>query len=182
MVCFLRFECMKILDHALAVAPRALFLAALVALPQAYANPREDTLQAEASLRGGDVPTAMALLRKASDQGHPAAQARLADLLHAAEFDKEAVALYRKAAEQGDPAGEFGLGRMYANGTGVARDTALALDWYRKAEKQNHAPALDALARAHRAGDLGLVRNLEQAEAFETRARSARQALLKDSK
>lgn len=170
---------MKNLRRTLAVAHSALFLAALFALPQAHANPREDTLQAEASLRGGDVPTAMALLRKASDQGHSAAQARLADLLHAAEFDKEAVVLYRKAAEQGDAAGEFGLGRMYANGAGMARDAALALEWYRKAEKQNHAPALDALARAHRAGDLGLVRNLEEANAFETRARDSRLALTK---
>lgn len=180
---------MKHLDPSFAVAYKAFFLAALAALaallaltPQAHAGPREDTLQAEASLRDGDVPTALGLLRKASDQGHPAAQARLADLLHAAEFDKEAVALYRKAAEQGEAAGEFGLGRMYANGSGVGRDGALALEWYRKAEKQNHAPALDALARAHRAGDLGLVRNLNEANAFETRARSARQASAKDAK
>lgn len=173
---------MKNFRPALTLACSALFVAALVALPLAHADPREDTLQAEASLRGGDVPTAMALLRKASDQGHPAAQARLADLLHAAEFDKEAVALYRKAADQGDAAGEFGLGRMYADGAGVARDTALALEWYRKAEKQNHAPALDALARAHRAGDLGLVRNLDAASAFEARARSSRQAPAKEAK
>ena len=174
---------MKNLTYPLAAAHQALFLAALVALtPQAQAAPREDTLLAEASLREGDVPTALSLLRKAADQGHPAAQARLADLLHGAEFDKEAVELYRKAAEQGDPAGQFGLGRMYANGTGVARDPMLALDWYRRAEKQNHAPALDALARAHRAGDLGLVRNIDEASAFEMRALKARQVSVKDSK
>ena len=174
---------MKNLTYPLAAAHQALFLAALVALtPQAHAAPREDTLLAEASLRGGDVPTAMALLRKASDQGHPAAQARLADLLHGAEYDKEAIELYRKAAEQDDPAGQFGLGRMYAIGAGVARDPVLALEWYRKAERQNHAPALDALARAHRAGDLGLVRNIDEASAFETRALKARQVLVKDSK
>lgn len=159
---------------------------ALVALcvlaPRGQAGPREDTLRAEASLREGDVFTAMALLRKASEQDHPAAQARLADLLHAAEVDKEALALYRKAAERGEPAGEFGLGRMYANGAGVARDAALALEWYRKAATSNYAPALEALARAHRTGDLGLTRNPGEADRLEASARRLREAAAKDGK
>lgn len=146
-------------------------LAVLCALGgAALAAPQDDVHQAEASLAGGDVFAAMTLLRKAADQNHGLAQARLADLLRAAQFDQEALVLYRKSAEQGEPAGEFGLGRMYADGTGVPRDHALALDWYRKAEAKNHAPALDALARAHRTGDLGLSKDLELASRYDARA------------
>lgn len=146
--------------------------AALCALGSAaVAGPAEDVQRAEASLGGGDVVAAMSLLRRAADQNHGVAQARLADLLRAAQFDQEALVLYRKSAQQGEAAGEFGLGRMYADGTGVPRDAALALEWYRKAEAKNHAPALDALARAYRTGDLGLAKDLEQAARYDARAR-----------
>jgi TPR repeat protein len=151
-----------------------LSLAALCALGgPAIAGPQDDVNQAQASLAGGDVFAAMTLLRRAADQNHAVAQARLADLLRAAQFDQEALALYRNSAEQGEPAGEFGLGRMYADGTGVPRDPALALEWYRKAEAKNHAPALDALARAYRTGDLGFTRDLELAARYDARARES---------
>ena len=162
---------MKATSHSQIVARCALSLAALCAVGTARAGPVEDVQQAETSLRSGDVPTAMALLRKAADQNHALAQARLADLLHAAEFDKEALVLYQKAADQGEAAGEYGLGRSFADGTGVPRDAALALEWYRKAEKKNYAPALDALARAYRTGSLGLARDIEQANALDARVR-----------
>jgi TPR repeat protein len=169
---------MKIIGHSHIVARCVLTLAALCASVAAVqAGPAEDVQQADAAARIGDFPTAMVLLRKAADQNHPLAQAKLADLLHAAEYDGEAMVLYRKAAEQGEPAGEFGMGRMYRDGgNGVSRDPALALEWFRKAEKKNHAPALDALARAYRAGQLGLPKDLEQANALDARARSSREA------
>jgi TPR repeat protein len=160
------------LTHRPHIVARCVLLAAVLCAAGARveAGPAEDLQQAETSLRSGDVFTAMALLRKAADQNNAAAQARLADLLHAAEFDTEALVLYRKAAAQGEPAGEFGLGRMYADAAGVPRDAALALEWYRKAEKKNHGPALDALARAYRTGDLGLPKDLDQAAALDARA------------
>jgi TPR repeat protein len=157
-------------------APGVLVLAVMIHCSIALGADAADPLrQAETALRSGDVGSAMALLRKAADQGHSGAQARLADLLHAAEFDKEALLLYRKSAEQGDPAGEFGLGRMHADGAGVPKDAAQALAWYRKAEQKNHAPALDALARAYRSGDLGLPRSPGEAAALEARATAAQQ-------
>ncbi len=140
----------------------------------AWAGPKEDTEQAEQAFRSGDLIVAMTLLRKAADLGHAPAQARLADLLDAAEQDAEAVALYRKAAEQGDPAGEYGLGRMLAQGEGVARDVAQALQWYRKAVAREHVPALEALSRAYRSGDLGLTRDAQEAARLEARARALR--------
>ena len=167
---------MKFSDQPQIVTCCVLSLAALCAAGGVLAGPAEDVQQAESALRSGDVYTAMSLLRKAADQNHPLAQAQLADLLHAAEFDKEALVLYQKSAEQGEPAGEFGLGRTYADGTGVPRDPALALQWYRKAEQKNHAPALDALARAYRTGDLGLTRDLDRANALDVRFRALSQA------
>jgi TPR repeat protein len=157
------------------LAPWVLALAALGAFSTtALAGPAEDIQQADTALGAGDVFAAMALLRRAADQNHPLAQARLADLLHAAEFDTEALVLYRKSAEQGEAAGEFGLGRMYADAAGMPRDTAQALAWYRKAEKKNYPQALEALARAYRSGDLGLPKDVEQAGVLEAQARSAR--------
>ena len=169
---------MKLTNHPHIIARCVLTLAALCAFgARVEAGPAEDVKQAEILLRTeSDVFTAMSLLRKAADQNHPLAQARLADLLHAAEFDQEALVLYRKSAAQGEAAGEFGLGRMYADGAGVPRDPVLALEWYRKAEKKNHADTLDALARAYRTGDLGLAKDLEQARALDVRVRGIRQA------
>ena len=142
----------------------------------AQAGPAEDVQQADLAVRTGDVFTAMSLLRRAADQNHALAQARLGDLLHAAEFDKEALVYYRKSAEQGEAAGEFGLGRMYADGAGVPRDPAKALEWYRKAEPKNHPQTLDALARAYRAGDLGLAKDVGRADALDAQVRSLRAA------
>jgi TPR repeat protein len=153
-----------------------LWMGALFAATALHAGPAEDLAQADAALASGDLPTGMQLLRKAADQNEPRAQARLADLLRAAEKEKEAVALYRKSADQGDAAGEFGLGRAYADGAGVEPNPALALELYRKAEKKNHAAAIDALARAYRSGSLGLPRDLEQARVYEERLRDMTRA------
>jgi uncharacterized protein len=149
--------------------------------PACAADTTDPLPAAETELRRGDVSQAMAVLRQAANRGHSGAQARLADLLRAAEFNQEALALYRQSAAQGDPAGEFGLGRMYADGLGVPRDAAQALAWYRRAEQQQHAPALDALARAYRSGDLGLPRDLAAAAELDARAALARQAPRRDT-
>lgn len=153
---------------------RSFSIASFVLVPLALlAGPAEDLKTAEDSISRGDVPTAMALLRRAADANHGPAQARLADLLLAAEYDAEALALYRKAADQGDPAGEVGLGRAYADARGVARDPAVALQWYRKAEAKNHRAAFDALARAYHTGDLGLPKDLQKAAEYAAKAGTA---------
>ena len=43
---------------------------------------------------------------------------------------------YRKAAELGHPEAQLFLGECYANGTGTARDTAKAKEWFQKAAVQ----------------------------------------------
>jgi TPR repeat protein len=145
----------------------------------AAAEPKEQTARAEAAFRSGDLVTAMSLLKAASDAGHPPAQARLADLLVAAEQYTEAAELYHKAADQGEPGGIYGLGRMSADGLGVARDPAKALALYRTAAEKNHWPAIDALARAYRSGDLGLAKDLAEADRMDRRAKELREVASK---
>src|SRR5208282_3396714 len=43
-------------------------------------------------------------------------------------------------------AGEFGLGSMFAHGTGVPQNIAEAAKWYRKAADQGDQPAMNNLA------------------------------------
>jgi TPR repeat protein len=47
----------------------------------------------------------------------------------------------RERAEAGDANAQFQLARCYAEGSGFARDDALALEWYRRAAEQGHANA-----------------------------------------
>jgi len=47
----------------------------------------------------------------------------------------------RALAEQGNAEAQFALGRMYAEGLGVAQDEADALAWYGRAAEQGHADA-----------------------------------------
>lgn len=162
------------------IASATVSLAVVVAALPAHAGPREETIAAENAIRAGDVVGAMGTLRRLADGGYAPAQARLADMLYAAEFYAEAQALYRKAAEQGEGAGDFGLGRIYADASGVQRDPAKALEHYRKAAARNNWQAFDALARAYRAGDLGLPQDLAEAQAMEQRAKVAREAAEKE--
>jgi TPR repeat protein len=148
-----------------------LWMGALLAAAAVSAGPAEDVKEADTAFLSGDIPTAMALLRKAADQGHPLAEARLGDLLRAAEFEAEAIVYYRKSAEKGEPAGEVGLARALADGAGIKKDPAQALALYRKAEARNYGPAHDMLARAYRTGTLGLPKDLAKAKEHDQKAR-----------
>jgi hypothetical protein len=167
--------------HSLIASCAAALAVTLTVLP-AHAGPREDYRVAETAIRGGDVVTAMGTLRRLADEGYAPAQARLADLQYSAENYAEAQALYGKAAQQGDGHGEWGLGRHFHDGSGVPRDPAKALELYRKAAEKNAWQAFDALARAYRTGDLGLDKDLAEAQVMEKRAQAAREAAEKDLK
>lgn len=147
--------------------------AALCFALSAFAAADDDYREGLKYYRAGDVTTAMARLRKASDAGHAPAQVLLADILDQAEMNEEAVSYYRKAAEQGNADGEYGLGNMYANGEGVKRDPAEARKWILRAADKNHARAITTLAQAYISGGLGLdakERNGEEARRWVTRA------------
>lgn len=58
----------------------------------------------------------------------------------AGDFPK-AVAEWRAPAAAGDPDAQFNLGQAYKLGRGVTADSAVALDWYRKASAAGHMQA-----------------------------------------
>ncbi|MDR2750569.1 MAG: sel1 repeat family protein [Clostridiales bacterium] len=53
----------------------------------------------------------------------------------------EAVKWYRKSAEQGNASGQYLLGTMYDDGTGVEQNYFEAVKWYRLAADQGNASA-----------------------------------------
>jgi hypothetical protein len=63
-----------------------------------------------------------------------------------------AVQRYRKAAEQGDAEAQYQLGRLYAYGLGVARDSTEAAKWYRLAADQGHVSAQHWLGHLYAQG------------------------------
>jgi soluble lytic murein transglycosylase-like protein len=58
---------------------------------------------------------------------------------------RRALTLYCEAARRGDPRAYYGLGWMYLNGRGVARNDATAVMWLRKAADRNIAQAANLL-------------------------------------
>lgn len=140
----------------------------------ALADTAQDTARAEEAFRVGDLVKAMAFFKRAAEQGYPAAQVRLGELLDAAELNGEAVNWFRKAAEQGDAAGEFDLGQMYAKGEGVKKNAEKALYWIRRAAEKNYLPAVKLLAQFYRKGELGLAVDIQQSQFWENRERTLR--------
>ena len=62
--------------------------------------------------------------------------------LTAAVFAADDFAETKKKAEAGDAWAQFNLGNMYSEGEGVPKDSAEAVNWYRKAAEQGDAMAL----------------------------------------
>jgi TPR repeat protein len=139
------------------------------ALGAAMAGPVQDSALAEREFARGDLSAAMALWKKAAEQGHAPAQARLGDILDKSEEDEEAVKWYRNAAAQGNAAGEFGLGQMYAKGEGLDKDLVQAQAHLLRAAQLDHPAAIGVLMQAYRNGGLGLARDPVQADAWEAR-------------
>ncbi|MGE5146269.1 MAG: tetratricopeptide repeat protein, partial [Candidatus Eiseniibacteriota bacterium] len=57
-----------------------------------------------------------------------------------------------REAEQGDRIAMYETGLFYADGIGVARDAAKALDWLMRAAQRNHVGAMDRLAEVYAEG------------------------------
>lgn len=61
-----------------------------------------------------------------------------------------AINRYKKAANQNSMYGQYGLGMMYYEGKGVARNYETAANWFRKAAKQGHSGAKDMVNKLWR--------------------------------
>ena len=103
-----------------------------------------------------DDAQAVALYRKAADQGHADAQFNLG---YAYAYGQgvpqdyaQAVAWYRKAADQGNAHAQNNLGHAYRNGQGVPQDYGEAVAWYRKAAEQGNQFAQFNLGYAYNFG------------------------------
>jgi TPR repeat protein len=57
------------------------------------------------------------------------------------------------AADQGNHLAQYNLGDIYANGRGVARDDAEAVEWVRLAAEQEYDEALEWLRKAAKNGN-----------------------------
>jgi hypothetical protein len=141
-----------------------LLAAALLALPAA-AGIEEDWIEGEKAYQRGDVARAITYLRKAADAGHGRAQARLASIMDASDFNEEAVAYYRKSADQGEPEGLYGLAGMYAVGEGVTRDSQEAFKLFVRAADAGHEHAARLVADGYLYGQFGLTEEQRNSEA-----------------
>lgn len=135
----------------------------------AVAGSEQDNALAEKEFARGDLIAALALWKKAAQQGYAPAQVRLGEMLDKAEDDEQAVDWYRKAAAQGSAAGEFGLGQMYAIGDGVKKDVEQARSHILWAAEKDHLAAVTLMMDAYRTGGLGLAADNAQADAWEAK-------------
>ncbi len=85
----------------------------------------------------------------------PVRSAQLEDAVAAAHRGEYVVArqLLAPLAEKGDVRAQFNIGYLYANGWGVQRDYAEAIEWYRKAADRGLAIAQHFLGMAYANGD-----------------------------
>jgi len=75
------------------------------------------------------------------------------------EADPKLLAAIRAKAEKGDAQSQYELGGVFSLGSmGVAKDEGEAVKWYRKAAKQNYAPAQNELGLYYAKG-LGVVKD-----------------------
>ncbi|MFO1352077.1 MAG: tetratricopeptide repeat protein [Gammaproteobacteria bacterium] len=145
-------------------------LAALLWQMAADAGPEDDLKRGIEAYDRGDVVSAVAVFRKAAEQGYAPAQVRLAYILDESEQNVEARKWYQRAAEQGNPDGQFGLGQMYWIGEGGDKDEARAFEWISKAAEGGLTAAMRTLAVSYEQGGMGLPKDAAQAHAWLERA------------
>ncbi len=87
---------------------------------------------------------------------------------------KEAVKKNLRLAQDGDVTAQFEMGTAYDCGTGVEKDLAKALDWYRKAAAQGNGYAMIQIAHHYEAGS-GVEKNIATAAEWFEKARSTRE-------
>ena len=120
------------------------------------------------------LPTVQRLCEQQARRGNADAQYQLA-LLHLGVADwnpDRAIPLIQAAASAGVPEAQYWLAWQLEEGPLLPNDQAEALRWYRAASDQEHKIALDRLALAYQAGELGLEPDVRQASLY--RARAAR--------
>ncbi len=83
--------------------------------------------------------------------------------------EQQALDLFTKAAGAGDPAGDYGLGVLYFQGTGVEQSIEKSTQHFEKAAKQGHVLAQYNLGNAYLHGR-GVEKDMDRAEHWWRRA------------
>jgi TPR repeat protein len=112
------------------------------------------------------IKEATSLLKRLADRGHPASQYFLADcyangigtVKNKQDFDR-AYPLFVLAAKHGHPDAAYRAGTCCENGWGCRRESAKALQFFRKAGAALHPGAMYRLGVAELNGELGLSRS-----------------------
>ena len=112
------------------------------------------------------IHEATALLKRLADRGHPASQYFLADCYsngigttkNKQDFDR-AHPLFVLAAKHGHPDAAYRAGTCCENGWGCRRESAKAVQFYRKAAASLHPGAMYRLGIAELNGELGLSKS-----------------------
>lgn len=112
------------------------------------------------------IREATSLLKRLADRGHPPSQYFLADCFanglgtakNRQDFDR-AYPLFVLAAKHGLPDASYRAGTCCENGWGCRRESAKALQFYRKAAAGQHPGAMYRLGVAELNGELGLSKS-----------------------
>lgn len=112
------------------------------------------------------IHEATALLKRLADRGHPQSQYFLADcyangigtVKNKQDFDR-AYPLFVLAAKHGHPDASYRAGTCCENGWGCRRESAKAVQFYRKAAAALHPGAMYRLGIAELNGELGLSKS-----------------------
>ena len=134
-------------------------------------SPEEQKALADLFARGKacrekDAAQALALFRKAAEQGYAEAQYELGriaiegvgawpsleNVVEWARKSDEAVFWFGKAVEQGHAGAQYELGKLYAEGVGVTRNGAQAVELFRQSAEQGYAEAQRMLGEMHITG------------------------------
>jgi TPR repeat protein len=97
-----------------------------------------------------------------------------------AKDEKKAFEWYTKSAEQGDAFAQGGLGRCYANGTGVHKDEKEAVKWYTKSAEQADSYGQRLLAWCYANGK-GVTQDYKEAVKWLTKSAEQGNALAQGS-
>jgi len=150
--------------YELMIKAKALTVTDLQAIEEKAAtdDPEAQTMLALAYHSGvllkQDDAEAIRLLQKAADRGYMAAEEALGIFAEggigmAQPAPAEALNWYEKAVQHGSMDAATSIALMYANGKGVAKDTAQAVTWFRRAADGGDASAQYNLALMYERGE-----------------------------
>lgn len=131
---------------------------------------------------------ALGWYRKAAEQGDPDGEFGIGSMYLSGEGVKQDLAQayfwFLRAGEKGHEPATVALADSYLRADkgelAVGPDKMRAAEWLRKAAALNYLPALDALARAYRAGGFGLSPDAIQADQYASKASAIRQKVTAD--